>query len=801
MAFGISHTIGVLVRGQNMLTSSLLKAEHSLTKFRKTAHATSLSINKSFTPPDVDMSAVKEASGHLTGMGTKAILAGASMGIGLGIAVKRASDFNTAMTEVSTLVDTSTTDMGALSNEVRNLSREFGEMPVDTTKALYTTISAGFGDAAQATTLLTGAMKLARGGLASLDVSIDGLTSILNSYGMAADQVTYVSDRMFVAMKAGKTTIAELSSSLGRVTPIASTVGVSIDEVLASVSALTLGGLQTAEATTAVRGILAAVVKKSSESIRAAKEMGIEFNVAAIKSKGFANWLAEVGEKTGGSQEKMAMLFGRVEALSGALALTGNQAGSFASILDQMGSAAGATETAFKKVEATFAVAFKKMRVNIWLVYEQIGQALLPSITGVANAISTVAGKLSTFAQAHPILTKIVSVVAMVTAGVLVLGGAGLIMAGQVVMAMTMVNVSTGGVLLAIGGLITGISLLVLWFTRSSDEASESGGIMATAWGYVKKAFYAMATPVAYGLGFLVGTMTIAWRKVAAYTAEVWPMIKDIVLASWGIVATLLTPQIALLTGAFVAGWGMIKTVTIATWETIKLSVSTAWKMVTNIIGLGWNLISGIFKAGLQILTGDWAGAWVTIKDTASAMWGNIQGLFEAWIGWVTGLGTIFYDAGAGMIDSMWNGIQAGWNRLKSGFTDLVGWMREMLPGSDAVRGPLADLTAAGKALLPTFGKGILASGKEPAKALSSSLMPVRAELSSIAAPQRSPNIDVAAPVGAAGSLINDSSSRLVIEKGAIVINASDKGVAADLEQELEKLLARLNSKWGPAYA
>ncbi len=119
MPFGISHTIGVLVRGQNMLTSSLLKAEHSLTSFRKTAAGTALSVNKAFTPPDVDMSKIKEASGHLTGMGTKAVVAGASMGIGLGIAVKRASDFNTAMAEVSTLVDTSTTDMGALARQVR----------------------------------------------------------------------------------------------------------------------------------------------------------------------------------------------------------------------------------------------------------------------------------------------------------------------------------------------------------------------------------------------------------------------------------------------------------------------------------------------------------------------------------------------------------------------------------------------------------------------------------------------------------------------------------------------------------
>ncbi len=37
MSGGLSHTIGVLVKGHNALTASLTKAEHSLTSFRKTA--------------------------------------------------------------------------------------------------------------------------------------------------------------------------------------------------------------------------------------------------------------------------------------------------------------------------------------------------------------------------------------------------------------------------------------------------------------------------------------------------------------------------------------------------------------------------------------------------------------------------------------------------------------------------------------------------------------------------------------------------------------------------------------------
>jgi len=265
----------------------------------------------------------------MTGIGTKAMIAGGLIAGGLGLAVHSAMGFNTAMAEVSTLVDTSTTDMNALTSQVRELSKEYGQMPVDTAKALYTTISAGYGDAADATVMLGGAMKLARGGITDTGTAIDGLTSIMNSYGMTADQVTGVSDQMFVAMKAGKTTIGELSSSLGKVTPLASAAGVGLDQLLSATSALTLGGLTTSEAVTSLRGVLAAVMKPTGEAVKIAESLGIEFSGAAVKSMGLAGWLSHVTEKTSGNQEAMSKLFGSVEAFSGVLALTGNQAGSF----------------------------------------------------------------------------------------------------------------------------------------------------------------------------------------------------------------------------------------------------------------------------------------------------------------------------------------------------------------------------------------------------------------------------------------------------------------------------------------
>ena len=65
-----------------------------------------------------------------------------------------------------------------------------------------------------------------------------------------------------------------------------------------------------------IRQVIAGVIKPTSEAATKAKELGIEFNTAAIKQKGFAGFLEEVIDKTGGSEVEISKLFGSVEALT-----------------------------------------------------------------------------------------------------------------------------------------------------------------------------------------------------------------------------------------------------------------------------------------------------------------------------------------------------------------------------------------------------------------------------------------------------------------------------------------------------
>ncbi len=329
----------------------------------------------------------------------------AGLGIGgltaaMGAGVGSARAFGKSMAEVSTLLD-DTSGLEQQRQQVRQLAQDYGTAATQQSQALYQIISAGQEGAAAMSTLDT-ANRLAIGGVTDIATAADGLTSVLNAYGDQVGSAVDVSDTLFVGMRQGKTTIGELSGSLGQVAPIAATVGVEFTELVSAISAVTSGGVRTAEAVTQIRGVLTSVLKPSAEAARLAQEVGLQFNTQAIAAKGLAGFLEDVRAKTGGSQEAMSTLFGSVEGLNAVFALTGNQAQQFGDNLAAMEQRAGATEAAFGKMseEADFALNRMKSAAQDGLV--SIGDSILrtiaPAALAFADNIESITGGITTVA-------------------------------------------------------------------------------------------------------------------------------------------------------------------------------------------------------------------------------------------------------------------------------------------------------------------------------------------------------------------------------------------------------------------
>ena len=312
-------------------------------------------------------------------------------------AVKMGNDFKNSMAKVSTIADTSKVSMGQLENQVKKLSNTTGVGVSDIAEAQYQAISAGV-KTASSVKIVSTAVKAAKGGFTDAATAVDGLSTVINAYGLKTKDATKISDQMLTTQNFGKTSFGELASSMGKVIPIASSLNVSTDELFGSIAVLTKNGIATSEAVTGMKAAYSNILKPSSEAAEAAKKMGLNFSSAHLQSVGWAKFLDEIKEKTNGNTQEMAKLFGSTEALNSVTVLAGKGSADFAKSLEEMKKAGGATQRAY---EAMLTPA-ERMKISVNKLKNsllQFGSALESVFSEVADIIGAVGDRLNSLSK------------------------------------------------------------------------------------------------------------------------------------------------------------------------------------------------------------------------------------------------------------------------------------------------------------------------------------------------------------------------------------------------------------------
>lgn len=308
-------------------------------------------------------------------------------------AIKMSNDFENAMAKVGTIANTTQTPMETLKKQVVDLSNTVGVGVSDIAEAQYQAISAGV-DTAASVDFVSTAVKAAKGGFTDTTTAVDGLTTVLNAYGLEASKATDISDQMLAAQNFGKTSFGDMASSMGKVIPIASSLNVSTEELFGSIAVLTKNGIATSEAVTGLKAAYSNILKPSSDASKTAQQLGLDFSSAHLQSVGWAKFLDEIKEKTGGNAETMAKLFGSTEALNSVTVLAGKGSADFAQALDLMGKSGGMTQAAYEKMlTPTERLNISVNKIKNSLI--QFGAALTPVFNKVAEIIGIVGDKLN----------------------------------------------------------------------------------------------------------------------------------------------------------------------------------------------------------------------------------------------------------------------------------------------------------------------------------------------------------------------------------------------------------------------
>lgn len=310
------------------------------------------------------------------------------------VSIKEFMGFEQQMSKVETLADQSVKSMSELSAEALEASNASGVAARDIASAAYDALSSGV-DTANVMDYMTKAAKAAKAGQAELGDTVNGSTSIMNAWKIAYSDAGDVFNKLLVAQDKGQTTLGEISQSIGQITGIAPQLNISLEETLAAIAALTKKGVQTSSAITGLRAVMSNVLKPTAEAAEEAQRLGIEFNAAALQSKGLTGFLADIVDKTEGSSDSLAKLFGSVEGLSQIMLLGGTAAADYEDALSAMASSGGRLDQAFNTTTANradqLAMALNKLKNNAI----EFGGSLAPYIDMASDSIGKLSDTLS----------------------------------------------------------------------------------------------------------------------------------------------------------------------------------------------------------------------------------------------------------------------------------------------------------------------------------------------------------------------------------------------------------------------
>lgn len=626
-----------------------------------------------------------------------AIAAGAFGGAivgGLGLAAKAATDFDSEFAKVTTLLDKEQRTpefLTTLKDGLFDLGKKFGtEMP-DNINAMYDALSSGV-PPDNVLTFMNDAATAAVAGNAELGKVVDVTTSIMAAYNMKASDAAKINDILFAAVKVGKMEYSDLAQYLGQVLPVASAAGVSLEETAGAIAALTLSGFKPAQAVESLRSMLANVIKPSDDAKKAAEALGVEFNVAALKTKGLQGFMGDlftamktkvdwklVDEgKVDSANKKLKSLKEGIEKVNAEMADPKNakKKPALQKKLEDLQKKTKEAEGELTTLHTTAAEALDRETGAAKLFGDVSGLAAAlalgnndaknfnESMEATKNSTGAAADAFGAMKDNNPGLAftqlKVTVLELMVNMGRLVTEAIAPLVGWLTQMiphitdwiknnpelskGIVIVTGAVGALALAIGGIAGALSVAAgLYLTLTAAQAAMAGG--ATAAGVAAAASAAGTTAG----GVAAGASSVGfWSAAAAVWAFIAPILA--VIAIVALVIAALYGLYKLLEWAagtkpgqvffdwLVKVWDLIKIAWEAYWDWMKLFWGTLWEIVKGAFKIGADLFVGFFEAIGEIITGQWGklgdrfkGIAEMIRDAFTAVFDWLKDKFE-WV-------------------------------------------------------------------------------------------------------------------------------------------------------------------------
>lgn len=303
-------------------------------------------------------------------------------------AIDLAKDFERSMSLIVGLVGESRDQVAIWKEDIKDLSPATGQPLRELADALFFVSSSGIA-AADAMSVVEVAAKASAAGLGETKIIADAVTSAINAYGIENLSAAEATDILIAAVREGKAEPEEFAQVIGRLLPLSSELGVEFNEVGAALASMSLLGLDAAEAATAIRGIMSALIKPTAEGARELDRVGLSFEELRrqAREEGLLQVLFTLRDTFGENEEAMARVFGNVRALTGVLNLVGQNAEQVEQVFSVMTETTGELDRAFGAASETSGFKMEQALARLQVVGLEVGDKMLPQLVEAIERI------------------------------------------------------------------------------------------------------------------------------------------------------------------------------------------------------------------------------------------------------------------------------------------------------------------------------------------------------------------------------------------------------------------------------
>ncbi|MBJ6818291.1 phage tail tape measure protein [Escherichia coli] len=466
-------------------------------------------------------SRAQETAGKLKTGGALAIGAAAAGGYAAGRFFQPAIGFGKEMSRVQALtrIDKNSPQFKALREQALKLGSETQFTASDAASGQSFLAMAGFTpQAIQAA--LPGVLNMALAGGVELGETADIGSNILTQFNLTADQMDRVGDTLTAAFTRTNTDLRALGETMKYTGPVAAKLGISLEEAAAMAGMLANNGLRGSDAGTAMRASLSRLASPPKAAADALKELGVSVADARGKMRPMEDVLLDLYKAT--------QKYGQVDQVSFFKDIAGEEAfvglqtlvaaagsGELQKLTRELQGARGEADRVAKVMADNLDGDLKNLDSAWEGLRIRISDLVDGPLRSVTQWLTRVLEKITSLAQAHPVLTR------------------QLLIAGGALLAMT---ATVGSLSLAIGVLAGPLAKLRLGFSLLTGSMN-AVRLLPALWGMVTGsvsllggAIGALFSPVGLIVAALAGAAVLIWKywdPIRAFFAGVFSGIME----------------------------------------------------------------------------------------------------------------------------------------------------------------------------------------------------------------------------------------------------------------------------------